>query len=145
MPDFKTLLQKPVTSAERPKPKAPGTYNGMVQRFEFGEAGEKKTPYVRYHINNVSPGPEVDMEENARNGIDLAKWSPYKDFYLTDDSIYRLREFIESCKIPVDGRSFNETIPEVVGKPVQFEVVNTPSKKNPLDIFSNVGDISGAA
>lgn len=147
MPDFSKLLQKPVTSAERPKPKAAGTYLGVVSKYEFGESQQKKTPYVRYHISSVAPGPEVDMEENARNGIDLAKWSPYKDYFLTDDALYRLREFIESCGISVDGRSFNETIPEVVGKPIQFECVNTTSSKpgKEAEIYSNVGDISGAA
>lgn len=147
MPDFSKLLQKPVESAERPKPKASGTYLGVVSKFEFGESREKKTPYVRFHVNNVAPGPEVDMEENAKNGVDLNKWAPWRDFYLTEDSLYRLREFIESCKINTAGRSFNETIPEVVGKPVQFEAVNTASNKpgKEADVFTNVGDISGAA
>lgn len=146
MPDFSKLLQKPVTSAERPKPKAAGTYDGLVFKYEFGESQKKKTPYVRFHINNVSPGPEVDQEENVRNGVDLTKWQPYRDFFLTEDSIYRLREFIESCHIAVDGRSFNETIPEVVGKPVKFEAVNTTSSEPGKDAatFTNVGDIVGA-
>lgn len=146
MPDFSKLLQKSVTSAERPKPKAPGSYNAVVKGHEFGESAQKKTPYVRFHLNNVSPGPEVDQQENIANGIDLTKWTPYKDYFLTDDALYRLREFIESCGISVEGRSFNETIPEVVGKPVIFECVNTTSAKEGKEatIFSNVGDLTGA-
>jgi hypothetical protein len=146
MPDFSKLLQKPVTSAERPKPKAPGTYHGVVSKYEYGESQQKKTPYVRFHLGSIAPGPEVDVEENARNGIDLSKWAPVKDFFLTDDALYRLREFLESCKIPVEGRSFNETIPEAIGQAIQFEVVNTTSSKpgQEAQIYSNVGDISGA-
>lgn len=144
MPDFSKLLQKPVTSAERPKPKAPGTYLGIITKSEFGESQQKKTPYVRFHIGNVAPGPEVDMAMNAANNIDLSKWTPHRDYFLTEDALYRLREFIESCGIAVEGRSFNETIPEVKGKPVQFEVVNTPSNQpGSTDIYSNVGDLSG--
>jgi hypothetical protein len=144
MPDFSKLLQKSVTSAERPKPKAAGSYLGVVNKFEFGESAQKKTPYVRFHVNSVAPGPEVDMEENSRNGVDLSKWAPHKDYFLTEDALYRLREFLESCGIPVEGRSFNETIPEAVGKPVMFENVNTTSDKaGKTEIYSNVGDLTG--
>lgn len=146
MPDFSNLLKKPVTSAERPKPKAPGTYFGVITKYELGESQQKKTPFVRIHIGSVSPGPEVDQDENTRNGIDLTKWVPTKDYFITDDALYRLRELIESCKIPVEGRGFNETLPDLVGKPVQFDAVNNSSNKpgQEATIFTNLGDVTGA-
>ena len=145
MPDFSTILSKPVTSAERPKPKAPGGYFGVVAKYELGESSQKKTPYVRYHLNQVSPGPEVDQEMNTQNGIDLSKYTPYFDYYLTDSAIFRLREFLESCGIPVDGRTFNETIPEAVGKPVLFEVENQTSNRpgKEAEVFSSIADMTG--
>lgn len=145
--NFSSLLEKPVTSAERPKPKPPGTYTGTTKAFVFGESQKKKTPYVRFTVANVQPGPDVDASALEEVG-DLNKWSPSEDFYLTDDSLYRLREFLESCDVKVEGRSFKETIPEAVGMPVQFECYmeqTTNEQTGEVSIFSRIRGLKGSS
>ena len=142
MPDYSALLNRPVDSVERPKPKAPGTYHGVIMKFEFGESQKKKTPYCRFTVGSVSPGMDVDPEENAKNNVDVSKWAPTFDFYLTDDSLYRLRELIEGCGIVPNGRGFNATIPELKGKPVKFVASHRPSEDGST-VYTNVDQLSG--
>lgn len=120
--DFKSMLAKPVESAERPKPKPGGTYNAIIEGYKFDTSREKKTPYCRLTYSNLTPGDDVDAQQLQDSGADLSKWKPHSDFYLTEDALYRFREVIESCGINVAGRSFNETIPELKGKPVILTV-----------------------
>lgn len=147
---FSHLLSKPVDSAERPKPLPAGTYHGRVSRYEFAESKEKKTPYVRFHVRLTGPGDDIDPDAlRATNSkgqpmmIDPSKKEMRKDFYLTEDALFRLREFIESCEITTENRSFNETIPEVVNAPVLVSVTQRPSKENPEDIFNDIDKIVG--
>lgn len=122
--DFKGMLTKPVGTAERPKSKPDGTYNGVVEGFRFDVSKIKKTPFVRFTMGNVSPGADVNQEELAEAKIDLSKWKPTIDFYLTDDALFRLQDVIEKIVPNSQGRSFNETIPEMKGKPVLMTAKN---------------------
>lgn len=122
--DFKALLSRPVASAERPKPKAAGTYSGIIESFRFDTSAQKKTPYVRFTLTNLSPGPDVSQADLDAAGADLSRWKPTIDFYLTEDALYRLREVIENCVPNSSGRSFNETVPEMKGKAVLITVQN---------------------
>lgn len=124
--NFASLLSKPVESAERPKSKPAGTYRGIVENYKFDTSREKKTPYVRFGVTSVMAGDDVDRDRLAH--IDLTKYKPYVDFYITDDALFRLREFIESCGIDTKGRDFNETIPEVKSKGVIFTVIEEPTQ-----------------
>ena len=107
--DFKSLLNRPATSFERPKPLPPGTYHGVVQGHEFGESAQKHTPYCRLTVKVISADESVpiDQLEGAKLPRDLRR-----DFYLTDDSMYRFREFLESCGIPLENRMLDEAIAE---------------------------------
>lgn len=147
--DFKGMLSKPVDSAERPKPLPAGTYFGHVGKFEFLESKEKKTPYVRFHLKLTAPGDDVSPDalmmtdsKGHQSVVDVTKKPLRKDFYITEDALFRLREFIESCGISSEGRSFNETIPELMNAPVLISVTQRPGQ-NPEDIFNDVDKIVG--
>ena len=144
--DFKTLLSTPVESAERPKPRPAGTYNGVIEKFQFDKSRQKLTPYVRFSLTAISPGPGIDQVALQDAGP-IDKWKPHRDYYLTNDALYRLRELIESCGISTSGRSFNETIPELKGKPVVLTVVlanSTNETTGEVSIFNNVEEMRGA-
>jgi len=115
--------------------------------YKFEESREKKTPYVRFQFNNIQPGPDIQEDQLVDadgERLDLQKWNPHFDFYLTDASLFRLKEFIESCQIPTTGRAFDETIPELKGQPVLLTVVQTPSQKPGDDsIYNNISAVAG--
>lgn len=140
--DFKTLLSKPMDTVEKPKPLPAGTYNGSVQKYEFMESKEKKTPYARMHMSVHSAGADVDPDSLA--GVDLSKKTLRKDFYLTDDAAYRLKDFIESCGVQTAGRTIGETIPELLNAQVLIDVTQRPSEDG-SDIFNDVRSVRGVA
>jgi hypothetical protein len=112
--------------------------------------GETKTgkPYVRFTFGNVSPGDDIqpsDLQDKDGNQIDLTTWKPstrgLSDFYLNEESQWRTREFLESLGIPIEGRSWNETIPEARNQPVILTVAIEPSQDG-TQFFNAVKQVS---
>lgn len=145
--NFNALLSKPADEVKRPVAKPAGTYLGTVKEYKFEESRQKKTPYCRFVVQNIMPGEDVDqaaLQGTPESGpIDLSKWNPHRDFYLTDDSLYRLKDFLESCKIDTKGRTFGEMVPEVKGKSVMLTVTQRPSEDG-TQLFNDITDMKGA-
>lgn len=139
--DFKKLLSKNLDEVERPKPLPPGTYYGRVTKYALDVSKEKKTPYVRFSLAVTSAGDGV--EADALNGVDLSKKQLRKDFYLTHDADWRLKEFIKSCGVQVAGRSFESTIPDTMNSPVIIEVTQRPATDGSGEFFNDVGALKG--
>ena len=142
--DFKILLDKRLDDVKRPPPKPSGTYYGQTKRYELAESREKKTPYVRYYAAVTSPGDDVDPE--MLREIDLSKWEPYFDFYITPDAEWRLKEFLVSClgEDACVGRTFTSTIPEALNCPIIMAITQRASKDG-KDIFNDVSSVKGRA
>ncbi len=145
--NFQDLLKKPMDSVKKPAAKPAGTYFGVIKEYKFDESAKKKTPYCRVILHNISAGPDVQIEDTATHTAaevteTIGKWNPGVDYYLTDDAIYRLKELIESCKIPTQGRGFDESIPELRGMPVQFEVTQRPSDDGET-LYNDIGKVAG--
>lgn len=144
--NFQALLSKPADEVKRPQAKPAGTYFGTISDYKFDESKKQKTPYVRFTVKNITPGEDVDQSALAgtpeTGPIDLTKWSPNRDFYLTDDALYRLKDLLESCGIDTKGRSFAELIPELKGKPVQLSVTQRPSEDG-TTLYNDVTDMKG--
>jgi hypothetical protein len=143
--NFGALLQKPMDAVKRPTAKPPGTYFAKIKDYKFDESKKQKTPYVRFALTNVTAGPDVDasMLVDAEGApIDLSKWSPNKDYYLTDEALYRLKDLIESLDINTKGRQFSEVLPELKGLPVQIVVTQRPSDDG-TEMYNDIGEMSG--
>lgn len=138
--DFRSLLSKPADQIERPKPLPAGTYEGTITKYEYGKSKEKKTPYVRYFVQVNSAGEDVDPVE--MDGIDLSKKQLRRDFYLTDDAEYRVKELWESCGIDGTGRSLGEILPDLIGCQVLLEVTQRNSEDG-KDTYNDVGNLKG--
>jgi hypothetical protein len=139
--DFRTLLQKPMDEIERPKPLPAGTYYGTIAGHKFDESSQKRTPFVRFTIKLQSAGDDVDAEEVA--SVDWTKKEVRKDFYLTDDALYRLKGFLESVGVEVEGRALGEAIPDSTNAQVIVEVTQRNSADG-KDVYNDVGDVRGA-
>jgi hypothetical protein len=134
MPDFSALLKRPAGEAKRPPELFPGDYYGLIKGHEVGDNNQNKTPYVRYQVvlqdwpeNSADEWSVMDPETQssytvAKSDVDLSKRQMRKDFYLTDDALWRLDEFIRSCGIDPRGRDYEEIIPTLIGQPVMVEV-----------------------
>jgi hypothetical protein len=141
--DFSKLLSTPMDTVEKPKPLPTGTYMGVISKYEFGESKDKKTPYVRFFLNLTGAGPDIDVGEVA--GIDWSKKQLRRDLYLTDDAIYRLKDLLASIGVPVEGRTFGESIPDALNCQVMIEVTQRNNPQDPTQIFNDVGTVRGIA
>lgn len=139
--DFSKLLSKPMDSVEKPKPLPAGTFLGVISKYEFGESKDKKTPYVRFFLNLTGPGP--DIEASSVEGIDFSKKQLRRDYFLTDDAMYRLKDLLQSVGIPTAGRTFDESIPDTLNCQVIIEVTQRNNPTDPTQIFNDVGNIKG--
>lgn len=138
--DFKKILSKPADKVERPKALPAGTYFGNIDKYTFDESKQKKTPYIRFFVKVASPGPDVDAA--SLEGIDLSKKQLQKDFYLTDESLYRLTDFLAALGINITGRSIDECVPETKGMSVQVAVTQRAGGDEGKDIFNDIGSIA---
>jgi hypothetical protein len=116
MPDFSALLQKPAGEAKRPKALPIGDYPGVIVNWEAGDANRNKTPYVRFSVKLTDWPSEIGIDE--REDVDISKRSSRCDFYLTDESVWRLDRFIRSCNVAPEGTTYAEVLPKLIGCPV---------------------------
>lgn len=151
--NFKALLSKPAGQAERPKVLPAGDYPGIVAKFEMGESSQKKTPYVRFLVNLTGwpdDVPEEDRvttkEDGTQVAIDLSKKQQKVDFYLTEDALFRLDDFIKSVGAETSGKTYEEIIPECVGAHVLLALTQeTNDKGDEVTTFNRAGKMVGAS
>lgn len=147
MPDFSKLLNRSANAT--PPPTFPiGTYTGILNGFELKESSKKKTPFVQMKMKFISPGEDVDPAAFEAAG-GMAKLSSREilrglDFYLTEAAEYMLTEFLQKLGINVVDRSFQETLPETVGKTIRVELKQVMSEDGKRT-FNEIGDIIGLA
>lgn len=121
MPDFSDLLRKPAGEAKRPQALPIGDYQGVIRSHEVGDSNRNHTPYVRFGIT-LTEWPESFGPQDIPAEIDLGKRQLRKDFFLTDESLWRLDEFIKSTGVNATGRKYEDVLPELIGQPVKVEV-----------------------
>ena len=98
-PNLSSILDRPSEDAERPKPFPQGSYVCVVQSWEEGASTKKLTPFIRFILKPVDPGEDVDADELEEVGGLGTRTIP-TTYYLTDNSEYRLREFLDHCGVP---------------------------------------------
>lgn len=149
--DFSHLLAAKADDVKRPPVKPAGTYHAIISGYEFGKSKDKGTPFVMLKFNNVTPGPDIDPSALvAPDGepIDLSKWTPstrgLTNFYITENSLFRLKEFMEGLGIPSAGRSLNEMLPDIRNQPVLL-VVAVRAYENGDGFFNEIEEVKAAA
>lgn len=142
MANFSELLKKPAGEAKKPPALPAADYPGIIKSFELGDNNKNKTPYVRFHLGLLGAAETVDAAEFE--GIDLSKRQLRRDFYLTEDSLWRLDEFLRAVGVESAGRNYEEVLPEVVGKNVVVEVQQYLNQQT-NEIGNQVGKLTAAS
>ncbi len=132
---FSALLSKPASQIEKPKPMPAGTYTGIIKGHAFDVSKQKKTPFVRFTIQPVAPGEDVDPEQlEAFGGLNaLSKKALTRirgsEFYISEDAQFRLKSFLEDVVgLDLGERSMGEALPETMNKPIGFTIKHVPSE-----------------
>src|SRR5262245_27368133 len=134
MPDFNALLDKNPLEFERPPTPPEGEYLVVVRDKKFGQSSQKKTPFVEFSYGVISALPSIPDE--ALNGVDLSKVKFRDEFYLTEDAMFRLREFLELLGC-TEG-STRDAIESAIGQQVVVTVGHETSQRDPSRIFANM-------
>lgn len=137
--DVKSLLGRKIEDVEAPKPVPAGHYKATIRGHEFGKSTKNQTPYVRFIVTLSDPDDDVDDSAlDAFGGLEkLMNRKMYVTFFLTEDAIFRLRDFFEKdLKLDISGRNFDDVIPEVNGLDFKVLIEQTLSDKG--QIFSNI-------
>lgn len=146
MAQFADILDKPATEIDRPKPLPVGTYTWTIQGLpRFDKSKEKQTPFYEFTCKCSGAADDVDEES-------LKEWATKSDgtmraltdftsrltFYITEDSLYRLQEFLGHCGIDGEGKSTRQCIDETPNCQFVGAIVHTPSKDGTA-IYANIG------
>ena len=145
--DFNNLLSTNLDGVKRPPVKPAGTYLATISGYKFDVSPQKKTPYCRFEVVGISPGEDIEpdqMKSEDGTPIDLSKWKPTFDFYLTPESMFRLKEFLEALGIQTQGRELKEVLPETKLMPVMFTCTLQQSEDGE-NFYNRTQDLKAAA
>lgn len=133
--DFKQLLSKKVDEAKRPPLLPAGDYEGVVKEWKVTEVdykqGDGPQAVVVFNCQITAPGEGVDIEDlkdEEGKPFDPAGRRFQVNFSLKADEDYRLSEFLQSCGIDTEGRSFGETLPDTRSAPIFMTVTHSQGK-----------------
>lgn len=145
--DLRSLLDVDVSEVKRPPTWPAGPYHGFIEKYEPGESREKKTPFIRVFlkVQSADESIPVDMLKDGEGvPFDLSKRQLRIDYYLTEDSKYRLVEMIQAIGVDTEGKKLSACLPEIVGKPVLIQV-GLRSINDGKDLMNEVQSITAEA
>lgn len=120
-PNFTSLLDKAPSDVEKPKPCPEGSYLWVINGlYREDKSSKKQTPFVEFALKCVSPGDDVDPDMleaflTLPDGTKkpLSEITQRATFYLTDSSVWRLKDFLDKLGIDVDeAESFRQALEE---------------------------------
>lgn len=132
---FGSILDKPPSEVDRPKPLPAGSYRCIItERPRFDKSSKKQTEFVEFSLHPTSA--EDDVDEDDLNAV-LTKGdgsvAALKDksiratFYLTEDAMWRLKKFLVDDLLIEEGASFREMIDEALNREVIAHIKHVPS------------------
>lgn len=150
MVDFSQYMRKPAGQATKPAALFPADYPAVVASFEKPAENKNGNVFIRFQFRLTGWGNAVPEDEKFvkdKDGkptdtpIDPTKRQMRRDFFMTEDALYRLDEFIRACGVNPEGQSYEETIPQCVGANVSVGVEQYVNQKS-NEIGNNIGNVS---
>jgi hypothetical protein len=137
-PNFGSLLDTNADEIERPKPMPEGSYLWRVTGLpRFDKSSKKQTEFAEFTLTCIAAGEDVDaVELEALGGI--KDKTQRATFYITEKSLYRLKEFLQHCGIEVEGRSLREAIEDAPNCEVGAYIRHEASDDGET-IYANLG------
>lgn len=128
MANFTDILNTKSEEIEKPKPLPVGQYLWSIPNlFEQEEIGEKKTPALIWKCKCIAPQSDVDMAALAESGN--AKDRDQRiTFFLSEDALHRLRDFLTKLGISENGRTIGERAADATGRTFLASIRHRPSK-----------------
>ena len=150
---FSSILDKPASEIERPKPLPPGTYQCVVDgQYREGESSKKGTKFIEYSLKPMAALDDVnenDLIKALTSGDGSVKALADKrikaTFYLTDDSLYRLKDFlVNDLQITEGKKKIRQLIGEAQNRQVLATLKHVPSQDG-TGIFAQLASTAPVA
>lgn len=141
--DIRTLLAQPSESIIRPKPFPVAWYRGKITGFDAeGKSKNKGTPFVRvfFQASSVADG-QGDIDTT---GVDFSRRELRKDFYITPDSLYRFRDFLDAVLGQQPSRNLDARLADIRNAEVLFEVLQRQDENDAETVWNDVGRVASA-
>lgn len=155
---FKSILDRPATAVERPKPLPVGTYLCIVKgEPKFDKSSKKGTDYVEFTLIPQSAavgedGENLDVDADdlkdaltKKNGekVALNTKTIRATYYLTEDALYRLKEFLTHLGFDTDDDSVDMS--RMVHEAAGCQVYATLKHRTSEDGKATFAELAGTA
>lgn len=133
---FGSILDKPSTDVERPKPLPPGTYHCVVDgQPRMDKSSKKGTEFVEFSLKPMSALDDVnedDLQTALTSGDGSVKALSEKriraTYYLTEDALWRLKKFlVNDLQIEEGKKKIRQMVSEAMNRQVLAQVKHVPS------------------
>lgn len=136
---LRDLLSQRTEDVKAPPPLPEGNYHITITGFAYGKSRVKGTDYVRFSGKLV--GHDPDVEDADLEGIKWEDKEVHKDFYVTDDAVHILADFLRNVLgSAAAGRSLEESLPQVKGMTLKGYISQTMDAKSGR-VFSNLDSL----
>jgi hypothetical protein len=136
-PNFSSILDRAASEVEAPKPFPIGSYVCIVKGLpRFDKSSKKQTEFAEFTLQPISVLEDVDPDALEEFG-GFADKTLRTTFYLTEEAIYRLKDFLVNCGIEPEGKTLSEMINETPGQTV-IAVVGHRASEDGERIFAEV-------
>ncbi len=135
--NFTELLQAATLGEiEKPKPVPVGSYETKIEKVEFDESSQKKTPLVRFWHEILQPLDDVSEEDLEAYGSVVGK-KIKTDFYLTEAALHMLQDYIlNHVGLDLSGTTLEQAIPQCVQNAVGIRIKHEISQRDGETIFA---------
>lgn len=124
--NLSSILDRPATDFVAPPPLPAGGYHCVVTGLpEQIESSKKKTPGFRFTLTPVAVDEDVDATELEAIG-GLEGKTIRNDMWVTENSVFMLREFLEHMGIESEGKSLGAMIDECPNREVMVYMRQEP-------------------
>ena len=112
--DLSALLSKKSGEIEKPKPLPPGHYGWNVGKHEATTSAKKGTPGIVFYVTPFEAKEDVDQDLLAEVKEPVKKERKLT-FWLTEDSLFRLTDFLKVLGVDDPDKELIELLPETMG------------------------------
>lgn len=145
MPDFASILDRPSNEVERPKAMPVGTYLTIVKgQPRLDKSRNKGTDLVEFthSIQEAADDVDEDALKEWLNGDKLKGKEIKNVYYLTDNSLWRVKDFLSHCGLDVEGK---HTLRQLIEDTPNCEVFLTMRHEPSQDGQNMFARVAGSA
>jgi hypothetical protein len=122
----------------------------LKKRLDFTdvETGFKTIPIGEYEafVFNIVPKVSQAGNEMYQVAFKIADGEHkgrqvFTNLTFVDTAMFKIREFLEACKVQVPSKAIDVDFALCIGKKVRIKISHKPSKKDPNEPFANVDKV----